>query len=99
LPHPPKWKDWYKVADKARIKRYSLRVEIGDKPVGIEVALYLPNTDVAVPSWIVIIKTRGISEDNQIMIFTGIFPEFIEAEDKAWEEAQKVIKALNQKAG
>jgi hypothetical protein len=98
LPTPLKWKNWYQGTSTGRIKRYSLRVETKDKPVGVEAALYLPNTDVLIPSWIVIITTRTSAEGTSDIIFKGAYPELIEAEDKAWEEAQKAVNALIQKA-
>jgi hypothetical protein len=98
-PIPSKWKDWHKGTATERIKRFSLRVETKDKPVGVGAALYLPNTEVIIPSWIVIITTHAIPEGNSDVIFKGVYPELIEAEDKAWEEAQKAVNALKQEAG
>jgi hypothetical protein len=97
-PIPLKWKDWYQVTDTERIKSYSLRVETKDRLVDVRAAVYLPNTNLVVPSWIVIITAHTISEGSSATIFQGIYPEFIEAEKKAWEEAQKAVDALRQKA-
>ncbi len=93
-PAPSKWKDWHKGTATERIKRYSFRVETKDGPVTLEAAFYLPHTAFAIPSWIVTITAYRISEGKSDVIFAGVYPAFIEAEDKAWEEAHKAATAL-----
>jgi hypothetical protein len=95
-PDSLKWKGWEKVSDSTRRKRYIFRCETNGKHAVIDAALYLPNSDVLDISWIVILQTRILSEDNQCVIFSGAFSKFNEAEDNAWEEALKAEKAMAQ---
>jgi hypothetical protein len=96
--HPAsKWKDWHKLTDTDRIKRYTLRVEAKDKSVTLSAGLYSPNTGMAVSPWSIIITTYNFYEGKYIN-YEGVFFNYREAEAIAWEEAQKAAKALKQTA-
>jgi hypothetical protein len=43
------------------------------------------------------ITTRIFSEQSEHTVFEGTFLTFMEAEDKAWEEAQRTVRALGSK--
>jgi hypothetical protein len=97
-PIPPRWRDWDKFTDTERIKRYSFHVKTKGNSFAVTAELYSPNTGGASSPWIVIISTHTFPEGNKHTIFEGTFPEFIEAEDKAWKEAREVLNSLKQRA-
>ena len=82
------WDGWKNYVDMDKSKRYELMV--GSKVKVLLVAALTKMTS-ELSTWEVRISAFAPSAGEHID-YEGVFPNFAEAEAKAWEEAQKAVK-------